>query len=154
PSSGSPCRRRSRASRTRPTGCTVASAARVPASRRARRRASATIRDRPRSGRRLCSIDWSTTAGTAGTTLLAAIPLGLTAWALLDAARRPAWAWALAGRRRVVWIAAILFGGMTLALGLVVSAAYLARVRREVRAAEQGQLDRITGPASLGGGGP
>ena len=54
----------------------------------------------------------------------------------------------------MVWIAAILFGGMTLALGLVVSTAYLARVRREVRAAEHGQLDRITGPANLGGGGP
>ena len=39
------------------------------------------------------------------------LPLALTVWALLDAARRPEWAWALAGRRRVVWLAAILFGG-------------------------------------------
>jgi uncharacterized membrane protein YdfJ with MMPL/SSD domain len=77
-----------------------------------------------------------------------ALPLGLTVWALLDAARRPEWAWALAGRRRVVWLAAILFGAMTLAVGLVVSSVYLLRVRPEVEAAESG---RVTDAAGRGG---
>jgi hypothetical protein len=72
--------------------------------------------------------------------LLSSVPLALTGWALLDAARRPEWAWALAGRRRVVWLAAILFGAMTLLVGLAVSAVYLARVRPEVAAAESGRL--------------
>ncbi len=84
--------------------------------------------------------------------LLAALPLALTAWALLDAAHRPEWAWALAGRRRVVWIAAILFGAMALVVGLAVSAFYLVRVRPEVAAAEEG---RVPGsPNSAAGGGP
>jgi hypothetical protein len=79
-------------------------------------------------------------AGAVLASLLAAIPLGLTLWALLDAARRPEWAWALADRRRVVWIAAILFGGLTVVVGLVVSSIYLVRVRPEVAAAEQGRV--------------
>ena len=48
---------------------------------------------------------------------LAAVPLGISLWALLDAARRPQWAWALAGRRQVVWMAAIMLGTL---FGLVV----------------------------------
>ena len=71
-----------------------------------------------------------------------ATPLMLTLWALLDAARRPEWAWALAGRRRVVWLAAILFGAMTVILGVVISSIYLLRVRPAVAAAEDGRLDR------------
>ena len=71
-----------------------------------------------------------------------ATPLVLTLWALLDAARRPEWAWALAGRRRVVWLAAILFGAMTVVLGVVISSLYLLRVRPAVAAAEDGRLDR------------
>ncbi|HEX6166878.1 MAG TPA: hypothetical protein VFZ30_08830 [Acidimicrobiales bacterium] len=85
------------------------------------------------------------------------VPLALTAWALLDAARRPEWAWALAGRRRVVWLAAILFGAMTVLLGLVVAGVYLLRVRPDVAAAEAGDLEAR--PAGRGrnrssGGGP
>jgi hypothetical protein len=91
------------------------------------------------------------------------VPLLLTAWALLDAARRPEWAWALAGRRRVVWLAAILFGALVLVVGLVVSIAYLVWVRPAVAAAESGRVvarDRSSGrsgrsgPNSAGGGGP
>jgi hypothetical protein len=67
-------------------------------------------------------------------------PLALTVWALLDAARRPEWAWALSGRRRVVWLAAILFGAMTVVVGVVVSSVYLWRVRPAVAAAEDGRL--------------
>jgi len=84
--------------------------------------------------------------------LLAALPLALTAWALLDAAHRPEWAWALAGRRRVVWMAAILLGAMALVVGVAVSGFYLVRVRPEVAAAEEG---RVPGsPKSASGGGP
>jgi hypothetical protein len=95
--------------------------------------------------------------------VVCAVPLGLTVWALLDAAHRPEWAWALTGRRRVVWLAAILFGALTLLVGLVVSCAYLMRVRPEIEAAESGRLrDRSAasgpagpaGPNSSGGGGP
>lgn len=73
---------------------------------------------------------------------------------MLDAARRPEWAWALAGRRRVVWLAAILFGGMTLLVGLVVSTVYLVRVRAEVASAESGRLDIAGCRTTFGGGGP
>jgi hypothetical protein len=76
--------------------------------------------------------------------LLCSVPLALSVWALLDAARRPEWAWALVGRRRIVWLAAILFGTMVLIVGLVVSGIYLARVRPEVAAAESGRLPGST----------
>lgn len=68
------------------------------------------------------------------------VPLALTGWALLDAARRPEWVWALAGRRRVVWLAAILFGGLSVVIGLVVSTVYLVRVRPALVAVESGRL--------------
>jgi hypothetical protein len=68
------------------------------------------------------------------------VPLVLTGWALLDAARRPEWVWALVGRRRVVWLAAILFGALVVVVGLAVSTAYLVRVRPELAAAERGRL--------------
>jgi hypothetical protein len=71
---------------------------------------------------------------------LAAVPLGLSLWALLDAARRPQWAWALAGRRQVVWMAAIMLGTFTMIGGLVLSAYYLTRVRHEVAGAEEGRI--------------
>ncbi len=88
--------------------------------------------------------------------MVSALPIALTAWALLDAARRPEWAWALAGRRRVVWLAAILFGGMTLVVGLLVSSVYLLRVRPEIGAAESGRLSGTGdgGPNRPSGGGP
>jgi MFS family permease len=80
--------------------------------------------------------------GAVVATLLAGVPLALSVWALLDAAGRPEWAWALAGRRRVMWIAAILFGVLTLVVGLLVSVVYLVRVRPEIAAAEQGRVGR------------
>jgi hypothetical protein len=70
----------------------------------------------------------------------AAIPLGLTLWALLDAARRPQWAWALAERRQVVWMAGIMFSALTVAGGMLLSAWYLTRIRHEVADAEEGRL--------------
>ena len=90
------------------------------------------------------------------------LPLALTVWALLDAARRPEWAWALAGRRRVVWLAAILFGAMALVVGIVVSGVYLLKVRPEIEAAEAGvsapaaprRPDDPGSPNRRSGGGP
>jgi hypothetical protein len=76
-------------------------------------------------------------------TLLAtffAIPLALTLWALLDAARRPQWAWALSGRRQVVWMAGIMFSALTVLGGVIVSAWYLTKVRHEIAAAEDGRV--------------
>lgn len=70
----------------------------------------------------------------------AAIPLGVSLWALLDAARRPQWAWALCGRRQVVWMAVIMFGTVTVLGGLLVSGWYLSRVRHDVSAAETGRI--------------
>lgn len=72
--------------------------------------------------------------------VFAAVPLSLTIWALLDAARRPQWAWALSGRRQVVWMAGIMFSALTVLGGMVVSAWYLLRIRHEVAAAEDGRI--------------
>jgi hypothetical protein len=71
---------------------------------------------------------------------LASIPLGVSLWALLDIARRPAWAWGLAGRNRVGWLAAVLIGMCSVLGGLVVSGWYLVRVRPAVADAEEGRL--------------
>jgi hypothetical protein len=72
--------------------------------------------------------------------LFASIPLCLTVWALLDAAHRPQWAWALAGRRQVVWMAGIMFSALTVCGGMIVSSWYLLRIRHEIAAAEDGEL--------------
>lgn len=72
----------------------------------------------------------------------AAIPLGLSMWALLDAARRPGWAWGLCRRDRAMWIAGICLGILSVIGGLLVSGVYLARIRPEVAAAERGELRR------------
>ena len=90
--------------------------------------------------------------------LVFSLPLALTGWALLDTAHRPEWVWALVGRRRVAWLAAILFGALVVPVGLVVSAIYLVRVRPELADAETGRLWREpgsdAGPNSSAGGGP
>lgn len=69
-----------------------------------------------------------------------AIPIGVSLWALLDAARRPRWAWALAERRQIVWLAVIMFGVLSVIGGLLISGWYLLRVRPAIAAAERGQL--------------
>ena len=74
-------------------------------------------------------------------TAVVCIPLGLSLWALLDCAKRPQWAWALAGRRQVVWLVAILFGFASVIGGLLVSGWYLLRVRPVVAAAEHGVFE-------------
>ena len=72
--------------------------------------------------------------------VVVSIPLALSVWALLDAARRPEWAFALAGRSRVVWVAACGIGVLFNVIGLCVSAWYLVRVRPTVAAAETGHV--------------
>jgi hypothetical protein len=73
-------------------------------------------------------------------TIVLCVPLALSLWALLDCARRPAWAWALVGRRQVVWMAAILVGFLTVVGGVVISSWYLLRIRPQVAAAEDGRF--------------
>ena len=72
--------------------------------------------------------------------LIFSIPLAVSVWGLLDAARRPEWAFALAGRSRVVWVAACGFGILFNIVGLCASTWYLIRVRPGVAAAESGQV--------------
>ena len=75
--------------------------------------------------------------------LIAVIPIGLSAWALLDCARRPAWAWSLAGRSQLVWLGAIAFGVFLLIFGLAISVWYLLVVRPQIAAIEAGDLGRL-----------
>ncbi|MDY7106072.1 MAG: hypothetical protein S0880_33230 [Actinomycetota bacterium] len=81
-------------------------------------------------------------AAATGWLLLVSIPLGLSAWAFLDAAKRPRWAWALGQRNQLVWLVAVLCGVMCLAPGMVVSLWYLIRVRPVIAAIERGELGR------------
>jgi hypothetical protein len=77
---------------------------------------------------------------TIGVIVLVALPLTWSVLALLDAARRPEWVWALAGRARVIWMIVILLGVAVLPLGIIVSTWYLLRIRPELRDAEEGRL--------------
>lgn len=85
-------------------------------------------------------VDLSDLGVAVGLALVVSVPLGITLWALLDAARRPEWAWALAGRRQVVWMAVILLASFTLVPGLAVSSWYLVNIRPAIAAAEDGQV--------------
>jgi hypothetical protein len=77
---------------------------------------------------------------TIAVTAVLCIPLAISVWALLDCVRHPQWAWALAGRRQVVWLTAILFGLLCVGLGLLISVWYLARIRPIITAAERGSV--------------
>jgi hypothetical protein len=85
-------------------------------------------------------MEWGALSWAVVLALFAAVPLSLTIWALLDAARRPQWAWALAGRRQVIWMTVIMFSALTVVGGMFVSAWYLSRIRHEVEAAEEGRV--------------
>jgi hypothetical protein len=88
----------------------------------------------------IATVGPGTLAGAVGLAVLAALPLGISVWALLDVARRPQWAWALAGRRQVVWLVLVLVGIVTVVGGLAVSGWYLLRVRPDIAAAEDGRI--------------
>ena len=53
--------------------------------------------------------------------LIGLIPISLSLWALLDCARRPPWAWSMAGRSQVAWLGAIAFGVFLLIFGIAIS---------------------------------
>ena len=92
---------------------------------------------------------WSDLFATAGGLVLVGIPLAISVVALLDAARRPQWAWSLAERNQLMWIAMILVGILSVLLGLAISGWYLVRVRPVVAAAERGEVPerrRRSGP--------
>ena len=74
------------------------------------------------------------------TTAFFLVPLAVTAWAFLDAARRPAWAWSLAGRSQVAWMVTTALGVLTVIGGLVISGYYLWIIRPEIAAAEDGRF--------------
>ncbi|MEZ5373646.1 MAG: hypothetical protein R2704_13135 [Microthrixaceae bacterium] len=77
---------------------------------------------------------------TLGVVIVAAAPLALSVIALLDAARRPAWAWSLAERPQAMWMAMILVGTFLSILGVGISLYYLLRVRPAIVAAENGDI--------------
>ena len=85
-------------------------------------------------------MDLSELAVAVAVTCFFAIPLSVTVWALLDAARRPQWAWALAERRQVVWMTAIMFSALTVVGGLFLASWYLSQIRPQIRAAEEGRI--------------
>ena len=73
-------------------------------------------------------------------TAAVALPLALTVYALLDAARRPQWAWALADRNQALWLALIMMGVFSVLGGVAVCGWYLLRVRPVVAGAEDGRI--------------
>ena len=79
-------------------------------------------------------------AGAVLTTAFFLIPICVTAWAFLDAARRPSWAWSLAGRSQVAWMVSTFLGVLTVIGGLLISGYYLAIIRPEIAAAEDGRI--------------
>ncbi len=83
---------------------------------------------------------WGDLLIAVGVTAVFALPLALTVWSLLDAARRPQWAWALADRNQAMWIAFILMGVFSVLGGLAVCGWYLLRVRPVVAGAESGRV--------------
>ena len=81
--------------------------------------------------------------------LLAAIPIALSVWAMLDAARRPEWAFSFVNRSRTVWVAACAIGVLFCVPGLLISLWYLLRVRPQVAGVEAGRLPQLTdGPVA------
>lgn len=77
--------------------------------------------------------------------LISALPLAFSLWALLDAARRPAWAWSLAGRSQLVWMTALGFGLFLLFVGAGIAAWYLMRVRPAIARVERGNFVAFEG---------
>jgi hypothetical protein len=73
-------------------------------------------------------------------TLLFGVPITVTLVALLDAARRPQWAWSLADRNQTIWIALILLGVFSVVGGLAICAWYFWRVRPVVAGVEAGRI--------------
>lgn len=73
-------------------------------------------------------------------TVLACLPLAISVWALLDAARRPRWVWALSRHPQTPWMAAVAAGVLLTVVGLAISLWYLLKVRPDLAAIERGDL--------------
>jgi hypothetical protein len=73
-----------------------------------------------------------------------ALPAIVSLVTLLDAARRPAWVWAFAGRNRAYWIGAAGLGILFCAAGAVVAVLWWGRVRPQLGAIEAGRFDEST----------
>jgi hypothetical protein len=73
--------------------------------------------------------------------VLTGIPIALSVWAMLDAARRPEWAFSFVNRSRTAWVAACAVGILFCVPGVVIALWYLLRVRPQVAGVEAGRLD-------------
>jgi uncharacterized membrane protein len=89
-------------------------------------------------------MDLGALAWTTLVVAISSIPLALSVWALLDCARRPAWAWGLSGHDRVWWLLAILAGMLCVVGGVVISLWYLLRIRPVVAGVEDGRIPEIS----------
>jgi len=78
-------------------------------------------------------------------TTLACLPLAVSVWALLDAARRPRWVWALSRHPQTPWMAAVAAGVLLTVVGLAISLWYLLKVRPDLAAIERGELGTTVG---------
>jgi hypothetical protein len=68
-------------------------------------------------------------------TLFALASLGVTIWAIADAASRPSGAFTAAGSNKVMWIVIIAVGWLvTGVVGLILACVYLASIRPRVKA--------------------
>jgi hypothetical protein len=74
------------------------------------------------------------------TVIVLSVPLIWSVIALLDAAGRAAWTWALAGKSQVFWMALILAGVLSVVGGLIIATVYMIRIRPVLIEAEYGIL--------------
>lgn len=71
---------------------------------------------------------------------LQSLPLLLSLAVFVDIARWDSWVWAMAERRRVVWMAMVGFGVLVNIFGLVVCSGYLVWVRPKLRRIDRGDV--------------
>jgi len=79
---------------------------------------------------------------TIAITTLFALPLCVTVAAILDAAHRPRWVWALSRHTQLFWLAGLLFSTLVVVGGVAAALWYAVRVRPDLIALESGDLDR------------
>lgn len=76
--------------------------------------------------------------------LLVGGPIIITTVALLDAARRPEWAWLMSNRRRLLWLGMLVAGVITYFPGPVIATLYWFTARRDVRSIERGDFEDLS----------
>lgn len=82
-------------------------------------------------------------AGAVWFWVLLGAPIIVTTIALLDAAKRPEWAWVMSNRRRILWLGILIAGVITYFPGPLVAAAYWLTARRDVRSIERGNFGSL-----------